>query len=166
MSSEPNPYESPSALVSERNRQKAFRSSFFFTTLILVVYCSVPYLITEYLEWNLRGNLVSMLTELGVLALIATAMSAIVVAATPVYVNKESICGYTMWGPYKEIEWSSIHNVRPINLLGLRYLRVFTANETFAIWIPLFLAAQDRFNACVIEYTDSENPIRRYITAS
>jgi hypothetical protein len=69
-----------------------------------------------------------------------------------VYVSAEGLRCYSFWGNYHNLGWPEIDSVRPINLLGLRYLRVGSSQSGHTVWVPLFLADMPRFRAAVREF--------------
>jgi hypothetical protein len=78
-----------------------------------------------------------------------------------VYVLEDGLRGYTGWGTYRTFRWPEINRVRPINLLGLRFLRVLSVQGGPALWVPLFLADMPGFRAAVRESTGEVHPLSR-----
>lgn len=52
-------------------------------------------------------------------------------------ISSEGIYGFNCFGKRKYIEWNEVASVKPSNLCGLRYLRVFSRKSKLAIWLPL-----------------------------
>ena len=63
---------------------------------------------------------------------------------------------------FNSMKWKDIQEVKPINLAGFRYIRVFSKNANRAWWIPLFLHDQAGFVAAVRRFTEPDNPLRQY----
>ncbi|MCA8963179.1 MAG: hypothetical protein KDC38_21805, partial [Planctomycetes bacterium] len=61
-----------------------------------------------------------------------------------VYASEQGIRCFDFWGRYHRTPWSAITGERPINLLGLRYLRI-DAQDRVTIWLPLYLHRQSAF---------------------
>jgi hypothetical protein len=76
----------------------------------------------------------------------------VAVSVFRVYVSTEGLRCYTFVGNYRTLRWPEIDSVRPINLLGLRYLRVGSSQSGHTVWVPLFLADMPRFRATVHEF--------------
>ncbi len=63
----------------------------------------------------------------------------------PVYVKKEGLRSYNIFAFYRTVPWNEIDKIRPINFLGLRYIRVGSIRGGAPIWIPMFLDNVDGF---------------------
>jgi hypothetical protein len=63
------------------------------------------------------------------------------------------------WGGYGFAAWDDVRSVRPINILGLRYLRVFTTTTVLPLWVPLFLADPDGFRAALLRCAGPTHPL-------
>jgi hypothetical protein len=78
-----------------------------------------------------------------------------------VYVLDDGVRGYTAWGTYRTLRWPEIERVRPVNLLGLRYLRVWSDRGGPTVWVPLFLADLPGFRTAVRESAGEGHPLSR-----
>jgi hypothetical protein len=78
-----------------------------------------------------------------------------------VYVSAEGLRCYTFFGNYHTLSWPEIDSVRPINLLGLRYLRVGSSQSGYTVWVPLYLADMPRFRAAVREFAGEGHTLAR-----
>jgi hypothetical protein len=83
-----------------------------------------------------------------------------------VYVSADGLRCYAFWGNYHTLSWPEIDSVRPINLLGLRYLRVGSSQSGHTVWVPLFLADMPRFRAAVRELAGEEHILARALANS
>jgi hypothetical protein len=83
-----------------------------------------------------------------------------------IHVSPEGIRCYNFWSVYRSIPWSDMARARPINLLGVRYLRVWTASPRSPIWIPLFLADMEGFKNAVLRFAGPANVVARHLTSS
>jgi len=63
------------------------------------------------------------------------------------------------WGTYHDVTWDEMVEARPFNLLGLRYLRVHRGRGGPSLWLPLFLAEQQRFTDLVLQHTKPDHPL-------
>jgi len=76
-----------------------------------------------------------------------------------IYVGHDYLGAYTPWGIYHEARWSEIDLVRPVNMLGLRYLRATTSGVKRTLSVPLFLSNREEFYWRVCEYAGPEHPL-------
>ena len=160
MAADPNPYESPKASPIET--VQVYRSSLPFTTFMLVLLSNTVFLVVRFLVTDASSDPRSLVVSMSQLTFVIIVLSLAAVIAFPLYVSQNGIRSYNAWGRYHTIEWSEMLAVKPMNLLGLRYLRVKAADSSQVIWIPLYLANQDKFFADIQRYSDSDNPLRRY----
>src|SRR5262245_2866843 len=84
---------------------------------------------------------------------------ALVVAYYRVYVTVDGISGYDVFGLHHFAAWPSIEEVRPINLLGLRYLRVWSSATPRPLWVPLFLADMPGFCVAIVDCAGPDHPL-------
>lgn len=76
--------------------------------------------------------------------------------------SKSGINGFNTWGKDRFIEWGTIKECKTFNLIGLRYLRVYTFDNKPPLWVPLFLNDEKKFKEALIQFTDSKNSMRYY----
>jgi hypothetical protein len=77
----------------------------------------------------------------------------------PVYISRESLTAFRAGGGYRQALWSEISAVRPVNMLGLRYLRVYTFGSKYPIWVPLYLSDRERFYWRVCDFAGPQHPL-------
>jgi len=77
-------------------------------------------------------------------------------------ISGSGIKGYNFWGKYRFVEWKNIKECRTMNLLGLKYLRVFTLDNRSPLWVLLFLNHMHDFEEDIIMLADQGNPMRSY----
>ncbi len=65
-------------------------------------------------------------------------LTLIVIPLCPVKVRPEGIATYNFYGLYSMVNWGDIASVKPVNLLGLRYI-TFCTNDNKTLYIPRFL---------------------------
>jgi membrane associated rhomboid family serine protease len=109
----------------------------------------------RYPVWVVYITLVLFGVLLGVL------IGGICAFAYPVSVRRDGIYGYNFWGNYSMVLWDEIIDIQPIKWLGFPYLKAFFEGSTAPLWIPLFLAEQNKFVAAVVERAPEGNPLRR-----
>jgi len=79
-----------------------------------------------------------------------------------VEVRTGGIYGCNVWGKYRFVTWERMLSARPINLLGFRYVRLFTDDKKSALWIALFLSQPERFKGAIRRFAPEDNPLRRF----
>ena len=82
-----------------------------------------------------------------------------IVAYFKVYVSPASLRSFNSWGACRDVKWDDILSVTPINLVGLKYLRLYSARTTSPLWVPLFLSDAQRFTNLVRQYAGPKNPL-------
>ena len=154
-----NPYESPKETTESTDRW--FRSA-FVPTFSFILACVAPLVTLLLLTDSDVGTRQFVYTMLGSVVCVFVGNVALV-AAFQVRVHTRGIRGYNFWGRYRDVDWSSMVSARPINTLGLRYVRV-ACEEGFVLWIPLFLVDQRRFVELVCELAGGDHPLTRFFT--
>jgi hypothetical protein len=94
---------------------------------------------------------------------ISVALMLLAVWLMPVSVSPEGIRCPNGWGVYRTVVWVEVTAVKPFNLLGLRYLRVFSPKLRWPLWVPRFLADQDRFERLVLAYAGPDHLLSKAI---
>jgi hypothetical protein len=69
-------------------------------------------------------------------------------------------------GSCATLEWNSITTIRPINILGLRYLLLEGEGISSPLLLPLFLEEPERFANAVVHYAGPDSPLARYLARS
>jgi hypothetical protein len=77
----------------------------------------------------------------------------------PIYVSPERLVAFRTGGGYRQVRWTDITSVRPVNFLGLRYLRVSTNESKHTLWVPLYLSNREEFYWRVCEYAGPQHPL-------
>jgi|SRR5690554_1832861 len=76
------------------------------------------------------------------------------------------IRAYDFWGKYHSLEWRNITKVKSIQIVGLKYLRVYGDGQARPLWIPCFLRNMDEFVKDVHNKISHENPLYDYLQPS
>jgi hypothetical protein len=76
--------------------------------------------------------------------------------------SNKGIRGFNIFGAGLFIEWVNISNVKPINIFGLKFLRVFPNNSYLALWLPLFVNNPDDFSKKSTIIPPDGNPFREF----
>lgn len=79
--------------------------------------------------------------------------------ACQLIVKPTGIYGYNFWGNGSFVAWDEIDRIETYSLLGCKYLRLFFANSTVPLWIPLFLVKPNQFVRTIRERTNETNPL-------
>lgn len=147
-------------------RVRSFRASFWWMALyivvvtnviavplalVLVVLSGAP-ILTIHLLFAIVGGVAAgeLLTFVSVLGLVLWLRT---------QVGPDGLKGYTFWGRRPCFAWHEIARAHTINLLGLRYMRVYSTKPGAPIWVPLFLADQEGFSLAVRRHTGLEHPL-------
>jgi hypothetical protein len=69
-------------------------------------------------------------------------------------------------GSCATLEWNCIKAIRPINILGLRYLLLDGEGIPGPLLLPLFLEEPERFANTVVRYAGADSPLARYLAWS
>ncbi len=147
-----------------RHREKAmatFRSAFFPIWRVTTEWSSGIAVIILCVM-GVMGGAIPLLLHLLVLALSATLGSVLVMLANAYYsvdLTDEGLLCYDAYGLYRLAQWNAITGVRPVNFLGLRYLRVYSTDTTRPRWLPLFLSDMPRFADTAFTLAGPENPL-------
>jgi hypothetical protein len=142
-----------------QERLESFRFAFLPTCLLVVglgVFVSLVWVLIFYFM-NVRTN--GLWIGLGVVAVAAPVLTLLAVLFFPVSVGTWGLRGFDAWGRYHNVQWSEMTAVRPLNLLGLKYLRVIPDKGRRAIWVPLFLADMGRFRGLIAQHAGAANPL-------
>ena len=86
----------------------------------------------------------------------------IIVLYYTITISESGIKGYNFWGGYRFVEWGTTKECRTMNLLGLKYLRIFTLDNRLPLWVPMFLNHLQDFKRNIINLTDQGNCMRSY----
>ena len=76
--------------------------------------------------------------------------------------NTKEIKGFNFWGKSRIVKWENVSRVKPVNFLGLKYLRVFSTNTGLAIWVPLFIKNTEKFREVASNLPPMGNAFREY----
>src|SRR5262249_728740 len=126
---------------------------FFIMTPIGVAIGVLAILVLEGFAVNLMGLVVA----IALMETVGLACTLLAMRWFRVEVPPESISGYTPGGRSRSVAWPKIVAVKPFNFLGLKFLRVFSANALSPVWLPLFLSDQERFTRLVVGYAGRMN---------
>jgi hypothetical protein len=97
---------------------------------------------------------------------IAPLLSWIFVRSYPVYVLPEGLSSYNAFGCYNTVRWKEIAKVEPINILGLRYIRIKSTSKKSPIWIPTWLNDNDLFLESVAKLGGKREHFEKHFNTS
>jgi hypothetical protein len=86
---------------------------------------------------------------------------AVFVRCYPITLTAEGLRGYDAYGFCRLARWEAITGVRPVRFLGLRYLRVYSADTPRPRWLPLFLSDLAGFAAEAKRLAGPDHPLVR-----
>ncbi len=73
----------------------------------------------------------------------------IVAKATAVKLTDDVIRGRTFWGRARSLEWPNVSDMRPLNIMGFRFLRIYPKEGGAPLWVPLFVRKKAEFLAAI-----------------
>jgi len=82
-----------------------------------------------------------------------------------VQVGPQGLRAQNIFGQYRTVPWASIARVHPTRFLGVRYLRVYSHDFRFPIWVPLQLGEPEQFRASIHESAPSGSPVLKHVDA-
>jgi hypothetical protein len=91
------------------------------------------------------------------------ALTPVVVWFFPVSISQDGIRSFNFWGLYHTVAWPEVTAVKPVNLLGLRYLFIYSPKLRWPLWVPRFLADPARFKRLVLDYAGPNHPLSQAI---
>ena len=78
-------------------------------------------------------------------------------------ISPDGVSAYSAWGIRRFIAWQHIASVRPIRILNLRYLRLYSSTDRKTTWLPLFVTDSPAFRTALKAAVPSDNPVLTYI---
>ena len=91
-------------------------------------------------------------TFLQLLAIIyfwAVVSAYILTKAFAVKLTGDAIRGRTFWGSARSLEWPNVADMRPLNIMGFRFLRIYPKEGGAPLWVPLFVKNKAEFLAAI-----------------
>lgn len=92
-------------------------------------------------------------------------LTLIAIPLCPVKVRPEGLSTYNFWGMYSTVNWDDIVSVKPVNLLGLRYI-TFRTTEGKTLYIPRFLTNFVEFRDQVAGWAGEQHLLTQALFAS
>jgi hypothetical protein len=129
---------------------KIFRSAF----LITFVHVFLLYALIVFIDDGLDFNRIFFLVG----SIIALFFTYLMIRIYKITIRSEGIRGYDCWGIFHFIEWEMITDVKPIRILGLKYIRALN-KETRPLWLPLFLSDMNKFKEEIQKKVPQNNPL-------
>lgn len=127
----------------------------FFGLCLLL---SAPLFVVMGEGWPSLGQCVLSVWAIGILTAVG---SLACLRLYDVEASDSQLEGITFWGLRLALRWEEIERVRPINLGGLRFLRLYSQRAA-PIWLPLFLIRARAFITFVRARTAEGHPLRAY----
>jgi hypothetical protein len=132
----------------------------FFPMLAGALAIGVPGIVLiSLVKDGLRVNLVALALGIAAGTVTGILLTAAAVAYFKIYVSPHGLRCFDFWGVYHEVAWSEIVAAKPINLVGLRFLRILNTKSRMAIWLPMFLVNYHGFREFVCNHVDESNPL-------
>jgi hypothetical protein len=142
---------------------ESFRMSFWWVlgyVVAVAISVTAAWILVVFFVFNVSYHLlIGGVVAIGAGEVIAALLVWFFVTGIKVYAGPAGLRGHTFWGRSRKFAWSDIRSVRPINILGMKYLRVFPGEPGAPLWIPLFMATPARFGFVVRQYGGPEHPL-------
>jgi hypothetical protein len=140
--------------------------TFLGWVLLISISIGVPLgLLTAFL---LFGTLLPPVTLLLVIVtavaggeVVAVLAVALFVAFLKVHVGPDGLRACNAWGLYRTVAWADMLSARPVNMMGMRFLRVHTTGALLPLSVPLFLHDFERFCSLVRQYAGPDHLLAR-----
>jgi hypothetical protein len=136
-------------------REHTYYPQFF----IIFVHAFILFVLLIFIDNGVDINYEAFLVGSSVVAILTYAAT----RYFKIVVTDNYLRGYDFWGKYHTIDWGSVIGVKPIRIVGLKYLRVDNTESRRPLWIPLFLDDISGFRLEVIKRLNSDNPLKKYL---
>lgn len=148
------------------DRDHIFKISFFpifFYSLILAI---ITFIILVFLDDELNVNLKAVIFALVFCSLGSALLSLILLNYYKITINSTGVKGTNFWGKSKFVQWPNITSAKKINLIGLKFVRLYPRDGSLPIWIPLFLNNMSEFEDIIIKLTPEGNAAQKFFTSN
>ena len=135
-----------------------YRSKFMICFIHIFFIFSLFIFIDDGLDVNVVAFLIS--------SMFAALMTYMAVRYFKVIITDDYLRGYDFWGKYHSAEWNSIININPIQIAGLKYVRVESTKIKRPLWIPLFLNDMSGFKSEANKRLDTGNPLKMFLDST
>lgn len=78
---------------------------------------------------------------------------------SPVRLSSDGIYGHSFWGKKRFVRWQEVRAVKPIRILNLRFLRIYSTGNGKVTWLPLFQARKAEFIQEIQRLAPGDNPV-------
>ncbi len=89
-------------------------------------------------------------------------LTILAIKCSPVFVSSEGLRAGTIYGPYKTISWDDIEKLRPMKLITLDYIKVYSRKAKYPIYVPGFLKDVDVFLEDLGQYCEQQQKFEAY----
>lgn len=117
------------------------------------------FIIIVLIDVGLNINIVALIYA----TLVAVLWNYILTRYFTVVVTDKYLKGCYCWGIYHSISWNSISGVKPIWILGLKFLRLESTSSGRTLWIPLFLENISEFKREVLKRVGVDSLLKEYL---
>ena len=81
----------------------------------------------------------------------------------PAHISSDGISGHSVWGLRRFVRWEHIASARPIRVINLRYLRLYSTSDHKVTWLALFPADRRGFSSALRSTMPPSSPVSAYI---
>lgn len=143
-----NPYQAPQTATGEESSFQSFQVAALPCVLLAVAMTAIQTLVILGLVLSgvplgSRGAYTALVT--GSCGAFSAVWMTLCAWYFKVYVCEKGLKCFDFWGRYLFVNWSEITEAAPVNVAGMRYLRLYGVYLPRPIWLPLFLARRREF---------------------
>jgi hypothetical protein len=143
-----------------------FKAKFFHVFRVFLLFVCTVYVPLICFAWQISLSPHVVLICGVVSYAVALVLSVVSVYGFQVSLTRKGIGTYSFWGVYHDVAWDEVVEVRPANVLGLRYLKLKCCQNRKILWLPLFLANMSQFQTAVQQYTSTQHPLHQFFRAA
>ena len=81
----------------------------------------------------------------------------------PASFSAEGIYGHSFWGRRRFVHWRDVVAARPLRLLNLRWLRIYTTVDSKVTWLALFQSHKAEFRQEMQRLAPADSPVLNHI---
>ena len=141
-----NPYESPKSAAEKQlpAPRTQYRTKFWPVYIVSVPLTTLVAAFTVLVTKPALGIPFQLGVIVQMALVVCVFLTAFLTVFFRVFISETGLRCFDFWGRYHETPWDAMTQGKPINLFGLRYLRLIAPGHP-TLWLPLFLHEQDAF---------------------
>ena len=77
----------------------------------------------------------------------------------PAYISSSGVHGHSFWCMRQFLNWTDIKEAKPFKFCTLTYVRLYSANDSKVMWLPLFQKPSPEFQNEIRKFAPPHSPI-------